>query len=179
MSDQIEKNCTACDKRISAAAKKCPYCQTWQSAWGAQTPKPIFLLLIIFLVFGFWGTMRFLGFQEKCNVSYSHFQNPITVMDSDFHLTAESSKDKELHWMSTVTIGHIKNSTDSPWKKIRFEIQFFDKSGKMIDSTARLNDDLLIPPHGNVSFKVIGIAVHDKELYASHKVYIRWAEQSK
>jgi len=107
------------------------------------------------------------------STSFANYQESLVIVDSNIHYGEKDT-------CSYITcIGHIKNNSSIPWEKIRFEIQYFNKDGELIDTVADKNYSVIVPPDTEVAFRVYDKAAREKEQYVKHNVIVRWADDAR
>jgi hypothetical protein len=171
MNQGNNKPCIACGEPIQLQAKKCPHCHTWQTRWSLLSEKPYvhYLPLAIFLII--FGVI-FLGMYNDLfkQASFLDHKDGIVVIDSKIHFAEKGD-------CSYITcIGHLRNNSDVAWEDIRFEVQYFNYTGELIDTISDRDFSLVLSPHAEASFRVRGKAARNSDQYVNHKVQIRWAD---
>ena len=126
--------CKMCYMEINSKAKKCPYCQHWQNKWSMITFHPLFAMIpgiiIIIVVFGFLGKMFQTTFSKGEPFAQYAYSVSITNTEMVFGVSGRE------HKSATVGIlGKIRNDSALSWKDFKMEARFFDKKGKLIDTT--------------------------------------------
>jgi len=167
------KICPQCAETIKTAAKVCPHCRYWQKRWSLYNPQMlagawVLLCIGITACFGVFFD-RVLGPKEQ----FATYRDDVAVVTSQF-----SHRISESNLLNTV-IGTLTNRSDVAWKEVGVEAQFFDKAGKQIDVITAKADDYraaAILPHGEVAFKIEGVAAQPETVYQTCKVSVRWAK---
>ncbi len=77
------------------------------------------------------------------------------------------------------TIGHIQNNGEYPLEDVSIEVQFFDKSGEVVDVTYKSLYGITIAPKEKIVFRVETFAAQKQELYVSQKVRIIDAKEDR
>ncbi len=153
-------------------AKKCPYCHQWQGRWAfLYHPAVMVVLLMVPLVAFMLITRRELGTKEN----FSAYRDRIVVTESSMHFSAADDKCGP----TISVVGTIRNNSEVAWEDVYLEAQYFDAGGKMIDANGAQQYGLLIPPHGEVAFRVRGPADRTEQEYTSHKVFVRSARDAR
>jgi hypothetical protein len=77
------------------------------------------------------------------------------------------------------TVGIIKNDSDCGWKDVQLEVRYFNQDGKLIDVGTQIFSDVVVQPHSESAFRVRTLADQPEPAYASHKVVIRTAKDTR
>lgn len=170
MSTEETKFCKMCYKEISSKAKKCPYCQHWQNKWSMITFHPLFTMIpgmIVFIViFALLGKMFQTTFSE--GEPFSQYTALLSIIETQMVFGVNECE----HKSATVAIlGKIRNESTIAWKDIKLEAIFFDKEGKMIDTTQRETTST-VPTNGESAFKISFRREFPQENYNSFKIRI-------
>src|SRR5688572_17409588 len=122
-SGSIKKTCRLCCMEIPQQARKCPYCQHFQTrsallhhpATGVlMAALPMFVFLIVFA--------RLFDSGEQ----YEDYKDQIVITESQIAFGEFNSGE------TVGVIGVITNSSAVPWKDILFHVDFMDASGKRV-----------------------------------------------
>ncbi len=103
---------------------------------------------------------------------FEKYRSLVVVQDSKIHYAKEGDN----NFVST--IGVIKNNSDKKWKELRFEVQYFNQSGALIDTQSDSDYSLVLLPNTEHAFRVRESADKPEAEYASHKVFIRGARDA-
>ena len=162
------KQCHSCCEDIKPEAKQCPHCQSYQSTYHKVLKSPIGGAVI-----GVAAVWIFFGFLIGNRFENNSIYDPVEVLsitESTFQFKEASCGEQ------VVVLGKITNSGENPLTDIVFDIEFFDESGKLVDTISDTEFDLVIPPGSKKSFKVIGKSGANENIYSSHKVSVAKAE---
>ena len=96
------------------------------------------------------------------------FKSDLSVVDSIIN----HIKDEGYTFHELSTIGHIVNKSNKNYENIVLEIEFFDKTGKLIDTATKKLYENVFPSNNRAAFKVLSNASKKMDLYASHKIRI-------
>lgn len=170
MNTEETKTCKMCYKEISSKAKKCPYCQHWQNKWSMITFHPLFGMIPVMVVF--IALIALLGKDFKSTFSdgepFSQHAALLSIKETQMVFGVNECE----HKSPTVAIlGKIRNESNFAWKDIKLEAQFFDKEGKMIDTTQRETLST-VPANGECTFKLSFKREFPQENYARFKIRI-------
>jgi hypothetical protein len=80
---------------------------------------------------------------------------------------------------TVAVVGSIHNDSRLAWKDLTIEVQFFDKSHKLIDTKQRCDYLTALPPGDTVAFKVSQPREFDVSAYAAHEVRVIAARDAK
>ena len=159
---------------IPAEAKKCPYCQHYQSKLSMLMFHPVFILLFGFVpmtvVLAATGVMFRTTFDRGEN--FKNYSDQITVVHSEM-------KFGQGHGGPTVAvIGRVKNGSDVDWKDVHFQIEFRDAAGNMIDAGQEYDYSYCLPAREEAGFKVSFGREFPEASYASHSVRVIQAKDA-
>ena len=166
--------CIHCLEPITAGAKRCPSCRSWQSRWAADSQNPGLeiavvagLALIVAVLVVSWFYM---SSTTPANGSPADYLSHVSITSSEL----EIAKTEQRKFVAVR--GTIQNDSDLTLRDFNFKIEFFDKDGTAIDSVDGRLYALVIPPHTESNFKVAHFYPgHDLEHYASHTIEVRHA----
>ncbi len=166
MNEAESKTCPLCCETVRPAARKCPHCQHYLNKWVLIANHPLIAVSPMILVFAIGGYFlaRVLDRGERFD---SH--------RSQVHITHSELQLGELRAGPTVAVvGTIQNESNVAWKTITLEVQFFDKSHKLIDTkqSKQWSDDLFLPAKGNCAFKVSQPREFNPTDYASYDIRV-------
>jgi hypothetical protein len=169
------KVCPHCAETIKAAAKVCPHCRYWQKKWSLNNPKVVAIFIAVVMTGYCIGMGVFVEDIFGPKNDFAEFRNQITVINSEVSHQVRSSNT----WVTVV--GMATNQSETSWKNVGVEAQFFDKEGKMIDAITADGDyrGFTILPHGEAAFKIEGKATTPESQYVSHKVFVRTAKDTR
>ena len=129
----------------------------------------------------FWGALflfyvgamgyLWLGLTDR-KEDFSHYRGQVLVVSSEM-LFGEDEGGRIVS-----VVGTVRNNTQVAWEDVQVEVQFFDGVGRLID--AGLDDSLggAVLPGSENAFKVVVVPNIPSDRYASHKVFIRYAEEA-
>ena len=162
------KKCYSCCEEIKAEAKQCPHCQSYQSPINRLFKSPTAGAIIgVAAVWIFFAS--FIGERFENNAIYDP-KEVLVVSDSSIQFK-DASCGKQV-----VVLGKVSNKGEQVLTDIVFDIEFYDESGKLIDSVSDTEYDLVIPPGSTKSFKIKGSSGASEDLYATHKIVVAKAE---
>lgn len=156
---------------ISSKARKCPYCQHWQNKWSIITFHPLFAMIpgmIIFIaIIGLMGRMFQTTFSE--GEPFSKYAGAISIIETRMTFGVNGCE----HTSSTVAVlGKIRNDSNISWKEIKLEVSFFDKTGKLIDTTQQEKYPFTAPANDESTFKLSFKREFPQESYNSFKLRV-------
>jgi hypothetical protein len=105
---------------------------------------------------------------------YSYAENQISILDSAI---AFGHTDKT--GPTVAVLGTATNSTDIPWHRVRFHVEFQDATGRRIDAGQELEWDLVLPPHAALAFKVSLRREFEMSNYVHHIVRVANAQDAR
>ena len=150
-------------------ARKCPYCQHFQSRFAMLHPLLIGILaclplIIIGVVFG-----RIFDQGED----YEDYKDQIVI-------TASQPAFGDSKTGGTVgVVGTIRNNSSVPWKDIRFHVEFFDADGRRRDVAQKEQYAFYLPPRESLSFKVSFTREYPETNYVKHNVRVVAAKDAR
>jgi len=171
MNEAETKTCPLCCEPVRPAARKCPHCHHYLNKWVLAAYHPLIAISPMLLMFGigFYLLSRALDRGE----SFEAFRSQVHITHSELQMG-------ELREGPTVAVvGTIHNDSAIAWKDMTIEVQFFDKSHKLIDTKQRRDYLLSLPPKEDCAFKVSQPREFNLADYASHEVRIISARDAK
>lgn len=166
MNNQTE--CRSCKEPLIQGAKWCPHCQRPQSVIRAiMSPQALILTLLI--VGGYWyvTTVSMATAMEGVGGKAIYdTHEKLEIAESSFSLS-EQKCDTCIY-----VIGLVKNTTNTPWSNIHFQVSFMDGDGKVVDVINDEDNDFVLGPNSEGRFKISGKASVDIDKYKSHEVTI-------
>ena len=134
-----------CCQEIDGRAKKCPYCQHWQSTLPIFLYRPIAVAIPLTIFLLLFGVMMQKIFNQ--GEPYEPHKAELTIAHSEMKFGTTQCGP------TVVILGTIANSGDYGWKDVNVEVRFKDKDGKMSDGGQDRQYSMVIPPHGDAVFK--------------------------
>lgn len=165
----MDRICPHCKEPIKEKARRCPHCTTYLSFWTSPVVQTVASILAMFCFFSIfaWDIV----IKEK---RYSEYDKKGIEI-----IGAEITHYKDAKYGPCVcTLGRIKNNTDLKWARVKFEVQYFNKEGKLIDTLSDQNYNFILLPRQEQAFRVTGPAVRPPSEYASQKIFIREASEA-
>ncbi len=175
MEEITSKTCKMCYKEMDSRAKKCPYCQHWQSKFSMIVWHPafaVFLIMIPYLVvFIFAGVMFESMFDQ--GEDFAPYRNQITINKTELKF-GETSCGPTL-----VVMGEIKNISNLSWKDVQLEIRFYNSDKKLVDNDQKKKYCFVVPANDISTFKVSIPREFPEDQYSSCEVRILSAKDSR
>ena len=169
------KTCKMCCEEIAAEAKKCPHCHHWQHRLSMVAYHPLFITLFIFVpmmaVWVFVASMTSTMF--AAGERFQTFAGDITVEETKVRFGEDQCGP------AVVVIGKIKNLSPVDWKDMRFQVDFFNSKGELVDNGQQEAFTWRLPAGEETSFKVSFRRQFPEQEYASHKVRVISATDSR
>lgn len=167
------KECKSCGEEIKAKALKCPYCQTSQSKWAYDRSNIKHVLISTLLIFGMVGYFFLNAFGSLLNPKdFNDSKSLIKIANTIISFKEESCGS------SVTVLGEIINNSETVWKDIYFEAQFYNKDNELIDSISDKTYDLVLPVNVKSTFKISGNADKEESVYDHYIVVIKSARES-
>jgi hypothetical protein len=165
MPESTTKTCQTCREPINADARVCPHCRRWQATYAVA-------------IYGFLGVYVAcaVGLQLWAASSHSSIlgsepfakdASELSIVESSMHYGAEGKCN------NISTIGTIRNIGDIPWENLKLEVRYSDAAGNLIDTESSEEYGLVVPAHGESAFRLRAAADKPREVYSSHKVFIK------
>jgi hypothetical protein len=156
---------------IPKAARKCPYCQHFQSRLSMVVLHPAFAVLFVCIpMLAFFSLFAKLFDRGE---DYEEYKDQIVIAESN--PTFGDSKNGR----TVGVIGTIKNNSPIPWKDIRFHVEFFDADGRRIDAAQKEQYEFYLPPRESLSFKVSFAREYPETNYVKHSVRVVAAKDAR
>jgi hypothetical protein len=154
--------CKSCFSEIDERAKKCPYCQRWQSKLRSVLYSPAFSL-IIFLILMF-GISSYFESKFTPKIDFADYKQQITFSESRIEFGENSCGE------TVAIIGKIKNPTEIDWKDITYEITFYDAEKNVSDTNQENEYSFILPASEEVPFKVSMKKEFDTDKYQHYEI---------
>ncbi len=170
MVDLDHKQCPQCAERIKATAKKCPFCMT------PQGKKRWFLSLLALLPFIFMMIYisRIPSGLNKPKFQFADYTQQVRVTSSEMHFETLGKETER-----TVTVlGTVRNDSNIAWRHPRYEVRFFNKAGKLIDTETSEISHTALAPHQEQGFRIQTTASKPIADYATLQVKLVTAEDA-
>jgi hypothetical protein len=137
---------------------------------GQSSPIHLTVLipLVLFLLWIWLGP----GFLGSKRMDFEKHRAEVVITNSK----VTYSKEADGNYVST--IGTLKNEGNLKWSPLHLEVQYFNQAGNLIDTQADKNYQLILLPHTEHSFRLRDRADKPESEYATHKVYLREAEDA-
>lgn len=175
MEEITSKICKMCYKEIDSRAKKCPYCQHWQYKISMVVFHPafgVFIVLIPFLLVYIFVGLMFKGMFDK-GEDFTPYRNQITINESELKFGETSCGP------TVVAMGIMTNNSSLSWEDVQLEVRFYDKENELIDTDQKNKYSFVVPANDISTFKVSIPREFPEEQYASCKVRILSAKDSR
>ena len=156
---------------IPREARKCPYCQHFQTRSALFFYHPGFAVLAAMLPM--LAFSMFIAHLLDRGESYEDYKDQIVITES------QAAFGESRSGATAGVIGTIKNNSAVPWKDIQFQVEFFDASGKRVDVAQKEQHAFHLPPHGTLSFKVSFGREYPETNYVKHSVRVATAKDAR
>lgn len=154
-----------CQMDIPEKAKKCPHCQHFQSraAMFFYSPAfPIAIALIVFLIL--IATLEAMLFDR--GEQFQSFAGQVQITDSK--IVFGERKDGPV----IAVLATMKNDSEIPWNEVRFQVDFKDAAGKVVDAAQKHEYSFYIPAKESLPIKLSFRREFPETIYASHSVRV-------
>ena len=162
------RTCKMCRMDIPAHARKCPYCHHFQNKLSLFFFSPYFHILVLFMMgalyCGLLGVMYERFFDQ--GESFRNYSSEIKVVSSALQFGEGANGP------TVAVVGQMANDSDVDWKEVRFQVEFHDASGKLIDAGQAYEYLYYLPAHDQAAFKVSFHREFPEGSYASHSVKV-------
>lgn len=122
------KVCPLCGEAIKAAARVCPHCRHWQKLWSLKNPVVGLTLWILAGLAALAGVGAFVEKVFGSKEAFATYRDEISVVGSQMHHRFYGSN------LVVTVAGTLTNRSIIGWQDVGVEVQFLDKSGKLIDA---------------------------------------------
>jgi hypothetical protein len=170
MNEPETKPCTKCCVPIPIGAARCPKCQSWQSirAYLAGNPHSWLTLLIVPI-----ALLPMYWMRADRGEDFAKYREQVKVLDSQLRIGDEGVL------RQVVTVGRLRNDSSIKWTNVAIEVQYFDEDGKLVATKTEMDHALVLLPNSEHAFQVSSSADLAPRSYASHKVFVRDARDSR
>jgi hypothetical protein len=168
------KTCKMCSMGIPVTARKCPYCHHWQHWSSLRHPLVVFLFLFIPMIVLYATVMATIlphPFREWERFPMHSDQVRITESTMEFG--------EDQCGPAVIVVGKVENLTPVDWKDVRFQIDFFNPKGQLFDTGQQEAYTWRLPAGQECNFKVSYRRQFPEKEYASHKVRVVSAVDSR
>jgi hypothetical protein len=156
------KTCKSCFSKIDDMAKKCAYCQSWQSRLRTLLYNPAFPLIIFLLVL--FGISSYFESRFIPKIDFADYTNQILITESRIEFGKNSCGE------TVAIIGKITNQSDIDWKDITYEVTFYDGQKNVSDTEQKNVYSFILPANEEVPFKVSMKKEFDVEKYQNFDI---------
>jgi hypothetical protein len=140
------KKCTKCYSEINCQAKVCHYCGNGQGFLGFTHTKDfagftIFAVIVIAFI-------AYLVVEKQISKSKQGSYLDLTPVVFQIH--------KFDSWQrhNVACLGEVKNTTNSKFENVFFEVTFFDRNNSFVDAFSFNDQNIIISENGTTKFKV-------------------------
>jgi hypothetical protein len=175
MGTDVEKKiCKACCMEIPAKARKCLYCQQFQTrSWTLLFEPGSAWLPSLFLLLGLGAMLIAFDKMFDSGEDYQVYKDQIAITESQIAFGETKSGD------TIAVMGTIKNNSPISWKDIHFHAEFFDEAGKRADVGEKEEYAFYLPASGSSSFKISFRREFPQGRYVKHSVRVLTAKDAR
>jgi hypothetical protein len=177
MSDPERQTCPFCAENINSAAKVCARCRQWLTMKSFRHPLVALLSHIVPV------TVIWIALAAKMSSTVDRFQNPGPYY-SEFPDSLRISESR-MNWAQNAggvqvifVAGVLTNTSSVTWKEGEFDCRFFNAKSAMIDAATAVAH-IAAGPHGESAFRVSIVPTMPTNDYASFKISVANARNSK
>jgi len=158
------KTCKMCFKEIDERAKKCPFCQHWQTKLQSfyRNPASAIIAAIAIMAFGSW----FIDSLFSPKHDFESFKNKIEITKNSIEFGNNSCG------QTVAILGSIKNNSQIDWRAVKFEIVFYDNDNNVTDTEQIEKYSFSLPANEEVPFKLSMKKEFDDTRYIGHRIRI-------
>jgi len=101
------------------------------------------------------------------------YREKIAVFDTTMHYS-------RLDNTNVISIvGYLRNDSPYSWRALQLEVQYFDGSGKLVDTRTETLQYQELPAGMTEAFRIRTAAASDESSYVSNKVFVRMAKDAR
>lgn len=145
------KTCRDCCRTIPAGARICPFCRQWQDRFSPSLGNPSVTIVIAVAPLVLLGSLLLtlaMRWPFREYERFSDHSHRVTISQSRllFGKIGDSSR--------MVVVGKVSNSSPVNWKGPRFQVEFFDREGRLVDVSQQTCHLWRLPAGEESAFKV-------------------------
>jgi len=106
-------------------------------------------------------------------LDFAQYRDRIVVFDTATHFT------RVLGTNMISTVGYVRNDSGHSWKDLQLEVQHFDSAGSLVDTKTETLRYQELPAGLTEAFRIRDTAAAEASAYASHKVFVRNANDAR
>jgi len=131
-----------------------------------NSPKVVVFALgsLILLFGGLFGAVWMIDKYEDTEIP--DFKKAIAVTIDEIVPTGQDGT------QFVVALAKVSNESDQAWERLHFQFDFSDEKGETIDNWIDHDYDLVLPPRGEIRFRVSRSALRPAEQYVSATVTV-------
>jgi hypothetical protein len=159
---------------IPSAAKKCPYCHHWQRWLSLHNPALVALLFIC-LVLALNAVLMQTFFARPFREweQFRQHSDQVQIVEDTLAFGEDQCGP------AVIVVGKVKNSSPVDWKDVRFQVEFLNSTGQLFDTGQQEGYTYRLPSGQECPFKVSFRRQFPEKEYASHKVTVVSAVDSR
>ncbi len=135
--------CKDCIKEIDTDATICPYCRSPQRPLARAFRSPLASAIIYVAIIGVF----FLSFGNERN-KYLYDPAGLSVTLENMRLSETDCGPKLVYF------GELSNANKYALKNIQFNLEALNEEGELIEVFSENKYSLIVPPNGNIKFKL-------------------------
>ena len=159
------KTCPHCKQEIPADSRKCHHCREWVNQKYPLKRALAWVVPLIVLWLGMMFLMPSTMLREK-----KYWQQPDAI-----RITSHQAGQNEEGGLCV--IGTMKNASETPWRSITIEVDYYDSKGQLADTSEDWVGETL-PPGQERSFKVVFKTKRAGVEYDHYRVFIAGADDA-
>jgi hypothetical protein len=163
------KPCPHCRQDIPADSVKCHHCREWVDWRGPVKRHLLPAVGVLALFVGFMLIMDRFMFEEMFD-EQKYWQQPDAIQITSHH----PGEDEE---GSRCVIGTMKNVSETPWRSITIQVDYYNSKGELVDTSEDWSNETLAPGQER-SFKVVFKSGQRDVEYDHYRVFIAGADDA-
>ncbi len=161
--------CPYCKQSIPADSRKCPHCREWvdRKFLVKRTAKWAIPLAILWLAIAFVP----MSLMERAMLREKKFWQQPDAIEVLSHQVGQGEEG------GLCVVGTMKNVSATPWDSVTVQVDYFDSTGALVDTSQDWYGETLAPGQER-SFKVVFEKKRQGVEYDHYRVYVAGADDA-
>jgi len=159
------RTCPYCKQEIALDSRKCPHCREWVNRRYAAKRALVWVVPLMVIWLGFMVFGDRIMFREQ-----KYWKHPDAIKITS-HTAGQNEED------GRCVIGTMKNMSETPWDMITIQVDYYDATGRLVDTSTDYSSDTL-PAGQERSFKVAFESKRRGVEYDHYRVFIAGADDA-